>query len=105
MNLLSRIWRGIQWLFPATLLVLMPKCPICVAAYVALCTGIGISAATARFIQILMLVLCLASLAYLAGRLLLNVSLNLKTPAPGESPLLYPAPCSQSPEEPVRAGS
>jgi hypothetical protein len=71
-NLLSRTWRGIQWLVPTTLLVLMPKCPLCVAAYVALLTGIGISAATARVIQILMLMFCVMSLTYLVGRLLLR---------------------------------
>src|ERR1700737_4633203 len=67
-GLLGRAWRGIQWLFPATLLVLMPKCPLCVAAYVALFTGVGITVSTARWIQILMLVFCLTSLAYLAVR-------------------------------------
>jgi len=66
---LHRAWRSIQWLFPATLLVLMPKCPLCVAAYVAFFTGIGVSVSTARWIQILMLVFCLASLAYFAVRL------------------------------------
>jgi hypothetical protein len=65
---LSRAWRSLQWLFPTTLLVLMPKCPLCVAAYVALFTGMGISVATARWIQILMLVFCLTSLAYLVFR-------------------------------------
>jgi hypothetical protein len=68
MGLLRRAWRGIQWLFPATLLVLIPKCPLCVAAYVALFTGVGITVSTARWIQILMQVSCLASLAYLAVR-------------------------------------
>jgi hypothetical protein len=67
-GLLRRAWRSIQWLFPATLLVLMPKCPLCVAAYVALFTGIGITVSTARWIQILMQVFCLTSLAYLAVR-------------------------------------
>jgi len=67
-GLLRRAWRSIQWLLPATLLVLMPKCPLCVAAYVALFTGIGITVSTARWIQILMLVFCLTSLAYLAVR-------------------------------------
>ena len=67
-GLLRLAWRSIQWLFPATLLVLMPKCPLCVAAYVAFFTGIGISVATARCLQIMMEVCCLASLAYLAVR-------------------------------------
>ena len=64
-GLLRRAWRSIQWLFPAGLLVLMPKCPLCVAAYVALFTGIGVSVSTARWIQILMLGFCLLSLGYL----------------------------------------
>jgi hypothetical protein len=63
---LRRAWQSVQWLFPTALLVLMPKCPLCVAAYVALFTGVGITATTARGIQILMLVLCVASLAWLA---------------------------------------
>ena len=67
-GLLRRAWRGIQWVFPTALLVLIPKCPLCVAAYVALFTGIGISVSAARWIQGLMLVLCLGSLAYLAVR-------------------------------------
>ena len=67
-GLLRRAGRGIQWLFPAALLVLMPKCPLCVAAYVALFTGIGISASTARWIRVLMLACCLISLGYLVVR-------------------------------------
>jgi len=67
-GLLGRAWQNIQWLFPVTLLVLMPKCPLCVVAYVALFTGIGITVSTAGWIQILMPVLCLSLLAYLAVR-------------------------------------
>jgi hypothetical protein len=67
-GLFRRAWQGIQWLFPATLLVLMPKCPMCVAAYVALFTGVGVSVSTARWIRILMLAFCLSSMAYLALR-------------------------------------
>jgi hypothetical protein len=69
---MRRAWRGTQWLFPSTLLVLMPKCPMCVAAYIALFTGIGITASTARWIYILVPVLCLTSLAILAGRVCLK---------------------------------
>jgi hypothetical protein len=67
-GLFRRAWRNTQWLFPATVLALMPKCPLCVVAYFALFTGAGISVSTARWIQILMLVCCLTSLAYLAVR-------------------------------------
>jgi predicted transporter len=65
---LRRVWRSTKWLFPAALLAVMPKCPICLAAYIALCTGVGVSVSTARWIQILMLVLCLCSLTYFAVR-------------------------------------
>lgn len=67
-SLLRRVRRSAEWLFPATLLVLIPKCPLCVAAYFALFTGIGITVSTARWIQNLMLVFCLTSLAYLVVR-------------------------------------
>ncbi len=67
-SLLRRAWQTLQWLFPATLLLLIPKCPLCVAAYVALFTGIGISVSTARWIQILMLAFCFTALAHLVIR-------------------------------------
>ncbi len=67
-GLFSRACRMIQWLFPAALLLLIPKCPLCVAAYIALFTGIGVSISTARWIQLLMQVMCWTSLAYLAIR-------------------------------------
>jgi hypothetical protein len=69
-GLARRLGRGLQWLFPAALLALMPKCPLCVVAYFALFTGVGISVSTARWLQVLMLLLCLGSFSYLAVRLL-----------------------------------
>jgi hypothetical protein len=70
-SLTHRVVRSVEWLFPATisvLVVFLPKCPMCVVAYVALFTGVSISMSTARWLQILMLVLCLSALAYLAIR-------------------------------------
>jgi hypothetical protein len=63
-----RAWGMIEWLFPAVMMVLIPKCPLCVAADIALFSGIGVSVTTARWIQILMLGLCVTSLTYLAIR-------------------------------------
>ena len=59
-----RVWRTIQWITPTTILIVMPKCPICVAMYVALFTGLGISIATARLIQILLAIICGGALVY-----------------------------------------
>jgi len=39
------------WLIPGAALILMPKCPMCVAMYVALFTGATISVASASHIR------------------------------------------------------
>src|ERR1700722_17638503 len=49
------------------LLVLMPKCPMCIAAYVALVTGMGVSVSTAAYLREGMIGLSIGSLLLLAG--------------------------------------
>jgi hypothetical protein len=51
---------------PAVVLAAMPKCPLCLAAYVALFTGFGISLAAASFARWLVIAGCVAILLYLA---------------------------------------
>jgi hypothetical protein len=64
------------WLLPSALLVLMPKCPACMAAYIAMATGLGISLPTAANVRSMLITLCIASLSWLTVRTLYRVYLG-----------------------------
>jgi hypothetical protein len=49
---------------PVGILAVLPKCPACVAAYVALGTGIGLSLAAAAYIRFALIYLCVSILLY-----------------------------------------
>jgi hypothetical protein len=59
-----------RWMVPGAVLVLLPKCPACLAAYIAIGTGFGISVSTATYVRLLLMIVCIASLSLLAARLL-----------------------------------
>ena len=56
------------WIVPSAVLALLPKCPACVAGYVALATGLGISVAAAAVLRSTAIVLCVALLIFIAGK-------------------------------------
>ena len=65
---LRRAAKCVAWFLPGATLVLMPKCPMCVAAYVTLWTGVGLSFHAASFLRWTLLILSTVALLYLAAK-------------------------------------
>jgi len=60
-----RVREIFAWVLPSAILVLVPKCPACLAAHVALWTGLGLSLSTATYMRWALLFLGVASLLFL----------------------------------------
>ena len=54
--------------------LLIPKCPMCLAAHVALWTGLGLSFAEATYVRWSMLSLCVVLLLYVAVKRTVRLS-------------------------------
>jgi hypothetical protein len=64
----SRCCEAAGWILPSAALALMPKCPMCLVAYVALGTGIGLSVTAATYLRLGLIALSIGSLSFLAAR-------------------------------------
>lgn len=64
---------------PGTLLALMPKCPMCLAAYVAIGTGFTLSYSSAHLLMQVLTLLCISTLAFCLVRRIIR---QLRTTTP-----------------------
>ncbi len=67
------------WIVPGALLAVMPKCPMCLAAYVALCSGLTLSRSSAHILLRTLTALCIGTLALCVVRLVVNCWQNKQT--------------------------
>ncbi len=57
------------YVVPSAIMVLLPKCPACIVAYLAMGAGIGVTMTTAATLRVILLSLCVACLAVVTARL------------------------------------
>ena len=69
---LTRFIRSVRLIVPGALLVLVPKCPVCMSAYIALGTGVGITVSTATYLRIALIFICITAIAYIVARWLIE---------------------------------
>lgn len=63
------------WMFPAAMLLLIPKCPLCLIGYAAI-FGVGMSVSTASYTRSFLIAGCVGLLIFAGIRLLRSLRTN-----------------------------
>ena len=58
----------LSWFVPSTLLVMLPKCPLCIVVYFAAITGISISVSTAAGARLVVMASCIVLVIWMIVR-------------------------------------
>jgi hypothetical protein len=67
-SFVRRIVDVVDWIVPGAIFALIPKCPMCLAAYIAAWTGIGLSFTAATYLRTALLVLCAGLILFFSVR-------------------------------------
>ena len=67
-TMFKRIFDSIRCVVPGAVLILLPKCPVCMAAWISVATGFGITVSAAGYLRISMIIVCVATLLYFVVR-------------------------------------
>lgn len=93
-RLARRLSTGAASVLPGAVLVLLPKCPLCLAAWLTVATGMGFPAAGATWVRGMLMVLWVAAVAFAAAPIIRRRALTPGSVAhsiPSVSPHLAPA--------------
>jgi hypothetical protein len=90
----SRLRRSLtltRWSLPALVLILLPKCPACLAAYIALGTGLSLTVAASSYLRWSFLALAVAAIALNVFSFFLRLARRKSLSAPGNTLSSNPA--------------
>ena len=88
-RLARRISRAAASVLPGTALVLLPKCPLCLAAWLTAATGIGFSAAGAKWASATLVVFWIAALLLVAIPIVRRFSTSFRSLLPRNTFLIH----------------
>ena len=80
-RLARRLSMAAASILPGAVLVLLPKCPLCLAAWLTVATGVGFSAAGAVWVRGMLVVFCVAAVALAAAPIVRRRAFG-RAPAP-----------------------
>jgi hypothetical protein len=63
-----RLLNFIEWIIPAAILALIPKCPVCLVGYAVIGTSVGFSLSALAQLRLVLIGLCLVFLAFLGAK-------------------------------------
>jgi len=82
-----RSFTATRWSLPALVLIVLPKCPACLAAYIALGTGLSLSMAASSYLRMALLVLCSAAIGLNVAWFVINRYAKKRLAIGGPRPL------------------